>query len=109
MLFFGVAEQQGLIKDNSGAYDVTVVAVPHAPLPSDPLLATRFYTGDPNDPKDGIRRAALPSDQSRPSRCVRLRPEFDAHSARQSASDATVPHVQRQVSRPGFATGSIHV
>ncbi len=63
-LFFGVAEQQGLIKDNSGAYDVTVVAVPHALLPSDPFLATRFYTGDPNDSKDGIRRAALPSDGS---------------------------------------------
>ncbi len=37
-----------------GPFSVTVVAVPHALLPSDPLLATRFYTGDPNDPKDGI-------------------------------------------------------
>jgi len=53
-LFFGVAEQQGLIKDNSGAYDITVVAVPHELRPPDPLALIRFYAGDPNDPKDGI-------------------------------------------------------
>jgi len=53
-LFFGVAEQQGLVIDNSGSFDVTVEAVPHALFPADPLAATRFYVGDPNDPKDGI-------------------------------------------------------
>jgi len=53
-LFFGVAEQQGCIIDNSGSFEVTVEAVAHTPLPADPLAATRFYTGDPNDPKDGI-------------------------------------------------------
>jgi len=53
-LFFGVAEQQGLIIDNSGSFDVTVEAIAHVTLPPDPLAATRFYTGNPNDPKDGI-------------------------------------------------------
>ncbi|MFQ5463319.1 MAG: hypothetical protein ACE5E5_11925 [Phycisphaerae bacterium] len=53
-LFFGVAEQQGLVIDNSGSFGVTVEAVPHALSPADPLAATRFYVGDPNDPKDGI-------------------------------------------------------
>ena len=53
-LFFGVAEQQGLITDNGGSFSVTVEAAAHTPLPADPLAATRFYAGDPNDPKDGI-------------------------------------------------------
>ncbi len=53
-LFFGVAEQQGLIIDNSGSFEVTVEAVAHTPLPTDPLASTRFYIADPNDPKDGI-------------------------------------------------------
>lgn len=41
-----MAEQQGLIIDNSGSFDVTVEAVPHTLLPSNPLAATRFYVGD---------------------------------------------------------------
>ena len=53
-LFFGVAEQQGCPWDNSGEYEVSVETVAGDTLPPDPLVATRFYTGDPNDPKDGI-------------------------------------------------------